>query len=95
MIHEDVSKLIKEDPYAFIAELEKEIIPGLRDLMQELFLAVPCLQLQQAHIDCESIIMHLESLREDGVEEPLKDIPLNDSEIHEDFSFEDSQPLFT
>ena len=84
-------EIIKESPTAFTEILETKIVPELRDLMKKLYDSMPCLQLQQAAIDCESILLHLESLREDGPEAPLKDIPLAESEVEEDFIFPEDQ----
>lgn len=92
---EQCESIIKESPDEFITLLELKIVPELRDLLKKLYDSMPCLQLQQAHIDCESILMHLESLREDGPEEPLKDIPLSESEIEEDFIFPEEETELT
>lgn len=86
-------EIIRENPTEFVSLLENKIVPELHELMNKLFLSLPCLQLQQATIDCESILMHLASLREDGPEEPLKDIPLESSEIQEDFQFPEDDEL--
>lgn len=87
--------VIEERPGEFLTILETAIVPELRDLMAKVYEAVPCLQLQQALIDCESILIHLTSLKEDGPEEPLKDVPLSESEVEEDFIFpEDDELVF-
>ncbi len=77
-----------------ILRLRHKEIPELTTFMKKLFDAKPCLQLQQAYIDCESILMHLQDLEENGPEEALKDIPLESSEIQDEFVFpEDEEEL--
>lgn len=93
---EQCEEIIKENPMAFVDLLQTKIIPELADLTKKLFEAMPCLQLQQAHVDCQSILMHIEDLKESGPEEPLKDIPLDKSEIQEEFEFpeDDTELVF-
>jgi hypothetical protein len=91
MTPQECEKIIQENPEAFVALLQTKILPELSDLMDRLFLALPSLQIQQAAIDCKSMIIHLEDLEENGAEAPLKDIPLADSEIEENFIFPEDQ----
>jgi hypothetical protein len=91
MSPEECEQVIKEDPMAFVELLQTKIVPELRDLMKKLFDALPSLQLQQAHIDCHSILIHLEDLKDNGPDEPLKDIPLSESEIEENFIFPEEE----
>lgn len=91
MTPQECEKIIQENPEAFVALLQTKILPELSDLMDRLFLALPCLQIQQAAIDCKSMIIHLEDLEENGAEAPLKDIPLSESEIEENFIFPEDQ----
>lgn len=88
---EQCQEIIRENPMEFVDLLETKIVPELRDLMKQLLDSLPSLQLQQAHIDCISILDHLADLKENGPEAPLKDIPLEDSEIQEDFQFPEDE----
>lgn len=88
---EQCEEIIQQSPYEFIAILEQKIVPELRDLMKKLYDVLPCIQIQQAHIDCESILMHIEDLKENGPGEPLKDIPLSESEVQDDFVFPEDE----
>lgn len=86
---EDGEKYMKENVESFVQILTGSILPELRYMLTVLDSAKPCKQFQLAIMDVDSMSENLASINEDGYLPRLMEIPLEQSEINEQFSFEE------
>lgn len=71
----------------------KRILPQLTHLLKTMHTVMPCKQYQLSIQDLESINLHIASLATKGPLPPLEEIPLDESEVDDDFEFDDGPEL--
>jgi len=58
-----------------------ETLPKIEKVMKKVYEDFPCLQIQCAIMDVQSIQDHLVDLANNGPKKPMQDVPLEDSEV--------------
>lgn len=86
---EELKESIEAYHEDFDALIVERILPQLTSLLTSMRQVIDCKQYQLAIQDLESINLHFQSLAEKGPLPPLEEIPLDESEVDDDFEFED------
>jgi len=85
---EEIKESIQEHSSEYYSLVTERILPQMAHLMKLIYAVKPSKQVQLSLQDLESINLHMINLIQHGPKTPLEEIPLEESEVEEDFEFE-------